>query len=669
MSNDSDWETIGAVAAEASASGDGDWVTIEDSYGPIRAGLQGPTFGWSDDIYGTYRGFTDDDLIARAKAKGVSPTELGREEEYNKLRAYQDKHPGKALGEEVLASFATPVIGQIAGIPRWMNILNRTNKLIRDNPIAAATGLGGVAGAGHSEPGGENIGRDALISAGFGGAIQTGMKAAGAAAPVVGEYFSAAVAPKAWAKHTGGRRGRNAVRQALINDGVTDIDAHIEALINSKKPLTLADKNPNTLGLADVTKNHPGPGRTKMTEHLNQRDKTSLSRLNADVDEVVGKGSYYDTMQSMIASRKGRANEHYTKAYSQQIPVSDNLVGILRTPAGKKALKDSYELAGNERMKLPKVKFTEDGKLVTEQGGRIVAIDTRHLDFIKKSLDNDIGKMLNPVSGESGSSNTRAIIELKNQLTDLMDDVNPDYKTARNIFAGDKSIENAMESGRKILSEEFPEHVRDLVKVMSESEKTAYRMGAMSAIRDKFGGFVEGATVTNMAGNKTYNLLKNNNGVRSIRETFPKGKSGTKQFNSFIRKLSDEMDMKRTHSRVMAGSQTAERLANEANLLPTIQPKPLAQMLENFNPGWRQGAKDIEMSEIARALTTDALDPTGLRALGKQLGKSESNTWMDPMGKLLKPGSVGLSANTAGMLAPSMLAPSASQGLLGLIRK
>ena len=637
---------------------------IEDPYGPIRAGLQGPTFGWSDDIYGTYRGVTDDELIARAKAKGVSPTELGREEEYNKLRAYQDKHPGKALGEEVMASFATPVIGQIAGIPRWMNIINRANKLARSNPVATATGVGGVAGAGHSEPGGENIVRDTLTSAGLGGALQTGMKVLGAAAPVAGEYLSAAVAPKAWAKHTGGRRGRNAFRQALTNDGVTDINAHIEALIKSKKPLTLADKNSNVRGLAGVTKKHPGPGRTAITEHLDQRDKMSLSRLNADVDEVAGKGSYYDTMQSMIASRKGRANEHYTKAYEQQIPVNDELVSILRTPAGKKALKDSYKLAGNERMNLPKVRFTDDGKLVTEQGGRIVAIDTRHLDFIKKSLDNDIGKMLNHASGKSGSSNTRAVIELKNKLLDIMDEVNPNYKTARNIFAGDKSIENAMESGRKILSEEFPEHVRDLVKVMSESEKTAYRMGAMSEIRDKFGGFVEGATVTNMAGNKAYNLLKNNRGVRSIRETFPEGAPGDKQFNSFMKKLGDEMDMKRTHSYVTAGSQTAENLANEANLLPNIQPKPLAQFVENLNPGWRQGAKNAEMSEIARMLTTDALDPAGLRALAKQLGKSESNTWMDPMGRLLKPGSVGLSANTAGMMAPS-----ASQGLLDLIRK
>ncbi len=637
---------------------------IEDPYGPIRTGLQGPTLGFSDDIYGTYRGFTDDELIARAKAKGVSPTELGREEEYNKLRAYQDKYPGKALGEEALASFATPAIGQIAGIPRWMNILNRTNKLIRDNPVASATGLAGVAGAGHSEPGGENIVQDTLTSAGLGGALQTGMKVVGAAAPVAGEYLSAAIAPKAWAKHTGGRRGRNAVRQSLNNDGVADISAHIEDLIRSKKPLTLADKNPNTLGLVDVTKNHPGPGRTAITEHLDQRDKMSLSRLNADVDEVAGKGSYYDTMQSMIASRKGRANEHYTRAYEQQIPVNDELVSILRTPAGKKALKDSYKLAGNERMNLPRVRFTDDGKLVTEQGGRIVAIDTRHLDFIKKSLDHDIGKKLGFASGESGSSNTRAVIELKNKLLDIMDEVNPNYKTARNIFAGDKSIENAMESGRTILSEEFPEHVRDMVKVMSESEKTAYRMGAMSAIRDKFGGFVEGATVTNMAGNKAYNLLKNNKGVQSIRETFPSGDPGTKQFNSFMKKLGDEMDMKRTHSRVMAGSQTAERLANEANLLPNIQPKPLAQFLENLNPGWRQGAKNNEMSEIARMLTTDALDPAGLRALGKQLGGAESNTWMDPMGRLLKPGSVGLSANTAGMMAPS-----ASQGLLDLINR
>jgi len=634
---------------------------IEDSYGPIRAGLQGPTFGWSDDIYGTYRGFTDDDLIARAKAKGVSPTELGREEEYNKLRAYQDKHPGKALGEEVLASFATPVIGQIAGIPRWMDIVNRANKLARSNPVATATALGGVAGAGHSEPGGENIVPDTLTSAGLGGALQTGMKVLGAGAPIAGEYLSAAIAPKAWSKHTGGRRGRNAVRQALINDGVLDVNAHIEDLILSKKPLTLADKNSNVRGLAGVTKKHPGAGRTAITEHLDQRDKLSLNRLNSDVDDVVGKESYYDTMQSMIASRKGRANEHYTKAYQQQIPVNDELVNILRTPAGKKALKDSYKLAGNERMNLPKVKFTEDGKLVTEQGGRIVAIDTRHLDFIKKSLDNDIGKMLNHASGESGSSNTRAIINLKNQLIDLMDEVNPEYKTARNIFAGDKSIENAMESGRKILSEEFPEHVRDLVKVMSESEKTAYRMGAMSAIRDKFGGFADGATVTNMAGNKAYNLLKNNKGVRSIRETFPKGRAGTKQFNDFIKRISDEMDMKRTHSYVTAGSQTAENIANKDNLLSEVQPKPLAQFFENLNPGWRKDAKNIEMSEIARMLTTDALDPAGLRALGKQLSKPESNTWIDPMGGLLQPGSVGLSANTAGMMGPAV----SQEGLLG----
>jgi hypothetical protein len=125
------------------------------------------------------------------------------------------------------------------------------------------------------------------------------------------------------------------------------------------------------------------------------------------------------------------------------------------------------------------------------------------------------------------------------------------------------------------------------------------------------------------------------------------------------------MEMKRTNATVMGGSPTASRIANERNLLDTVQPSWLSQFRENVNPGWRQGAKDIEMSEIAKLLTTDPMglnpanlgklipNPKALRDVGKTLMGVEGGTWMDPVGRALKPLGVGAAGNLSGGLLPT----------------
>ncbi len=664
--DEGEWETVNSPAAFVP----GDYSMGDDDYGPWRARIQGATFGLGDDIYGTVRGlFADDAMEAEAKEQGLSATQLGRLQEHQKILAFQKKYPMKALGEEVLGSVAMPGIGQAALAYKWLPKLmtpavKTLDTAIRANPVAATTVIGGLSGAGHSAPGGENLVADTATGAAVGLGSGGVLKLIGAGLPIAGEFASSLVAPSKMAKSTGGRHGRNAVRAALKNDDVTDINQRIEAMIRSGKPVTLADTNPNTLGLLDTMKNHPGPARNKVTQYLNTRDKMGLNRLNKDVDSVVGGGSFYKTMKALTNKRKQQANVHYAKAYEKQIPVSEELVSILKTPAGQDALAKSYKLAGNELIDLPKIKFS-NGRLETEAGDIVTGIDTRMLDFIKKSLDDEIGAMLNHASGQSGSSLVRGVIDRKNQLIKLMDDANPDYKTARNLFAGDKAVTDAMENGRKILHDEFPEHIADMVKAMSESEKVAYRMGAMSAVRDGFGGAVEGATATNMAGNKAYNFLKNNKGVRSLRHTFPGTKSGSKQYREFLKNLGDEMEMKRTNATVMGGSPTASRIANERNLLDTVQPSWLSQFRENVNPGWRQGAKDVEMSEIAKLLTTDPMglnpanlgklipNPKALRDVGKTLMGVEGGTWMDPVGRALKPLGVGAAGNLSGGLLPT----------------
>lgn len=140
---------------------------------------------------------------------------------------------------------------------------------------------------------------------------------------------------------------------------------------------------------------------------------------------------------------------------------------------------------------LPDLFEMVDGEMV--HNGKIP--DMKAWQIIKEGIDGIIGDETSDFG--KVSSKGVAYLKLKHQMLDILDDdaVNPAYKNARKVYSGYASMENAMKKGSRILRDDDYLTKKAFDK-MSDSDKDAYLMGAMNAIRDKVELVSENADVT-----------------------------------------------------------------------------------------------------------------------------------------------------------------------------
>jgi len=99
---------------------------------------------------------------------------------------------------------------------------------------------------------------------------------------------------------------------------------------------------------------------------------------------------------------------------------------------------------------------------------------TRNVDMLKRGLDSLIDKETDTFG--KTSSKGRALEIFKKQLLDRMDELNPDYAKARNIYAGDFATQKAQELGKKF-DKMQPEEISIKMKGFTTSEKDGFRIG------------------------------------------------------------------------------------------------------------------------------------------------------------------------------------------------
>jgi hypothetical protein len=92
------------------------------------------------------------------------------------------------------------------------------------------------------------------------------------------------------------------------------------------------------------------------------------------------------------------------------------------------------------------------------------------------------------VKDNLGKNNARVVQGMRNQFLEIVDKANPKYAEARNAWAGPSEYLNAIEEGRNILSTKVSgEQLAAGLEGMTEAQREAYRIGAVSAIVSKMG--------------------------------------------------------------------------------------------------------------------------------------------------------------------------------------
>jgi len=184
------------------------------------------------------------------------------------------------------------------------------------------------------------------------------------------------------------------------------------------------------------------------------------------------------------------------------------------------------------------------------------------IDQTKHILDDQIGTAI-----RAGKKNkVRNLTRLKNLLIEEADKQIPAYAEARNIFAGEAAIKDAGDIGREFFKLDRSDLVQ-LVKSMTQQEKTAYILGAKEALFNRI-------DKTAMNRNQVMAMFGKNGDIYKLRTLF----ADDTQFNRFFDALKRETDFWMTRKAALDNSTTARQLNEFSQELS--QPGAIKRMMQ-----------------------------------------------------------------------------------------
>jgi hypothetical protein len=488
----------------------------------LSSALSGATLGWRDEIENMVarRGLTGRHpqipgipVPVGAESLNLTPEEVEAaavpvEQKYAQEQArYEKAHPVLSTGAEIAGGFATGGVGA-----------QKTAMLEGGKRLAAMAagggGYGALAGAGYAEEGEKTEG------AMRGGTIGLGL---GLALPFAQEAVSRAVR-RALGKAPIDAADRK-ILKAIIDDDMTPQGLKDE-LLNMGQGATMADAGGYNL-VKEVTaaKGLSGPAAHKSEQFLIDRARGEYKRIMSTFKKLMGpKGEYFKTVEKLEKTRKLTAKPLYEKAYRRQIEITPELQEIMKRPNVVSALKKSLTKAKNEGITLdPDI------------------IDTRRLDYTKRALDDMIA------ASKPGSDAQRVLVSTKNKILSIIDPQNTDYAKARAVWSDSRSLQDAADAGSMFMNGKSDMVAADIAK-MSEAEREFFRIGAIRAVKNWAG--------TTRFKNSVADRFDAPGVYERLQAVFP-NKTALNQFYKLIGK---EQRFTQVKNKVLAGSQTAEKL-------------------------------------------------------------------------------------------------------------
>lgn len=632
----------------------------------VGSALQGLSLNLSDEGIGWLRSFFSDVpeqtagmLRQLPQPIEISPQQAGAAIERLGLEQYREQYPVRAFASELGGAAIPAIVSRGRTAPE--SILLATGK---------ATGGGFVSGFGAGEGGLGERAKEGLAGGVMSGVATPVMQLGGR---VVGKTYRSVVDGMfASPKRMGQDAARDAIRTALESD-VGSIDQALKIVLDkSGKPYTLADIGPNTRAYLDAANVLPGPGKKAAKDFLEQRDKGIAARLTSDIQEAFGSNaSFFDEFNALKVARADLGKKLYERALSKQIPVTTELTALLKRPSLEDAYNRGINIARERGMPTPKTRI-ENGRLITDQG-EVKAIDTEFLHILKMGLDDVVFTGKSPTSG-IGSTALNSVKDTRAKFLNFIDRNNPAYKRARDYWAGETSAMDAMQMGRTFSRADEDVLAADLRK-MSASEKEAFRIGAMQNVMDLAGGAQVGETVLGAVGNPARDLIKNPRRVRLLRLTFPDTSGGQKQFDRFIKNLTDETEMRLTSAQVLRGSQTAERTTavgalRERAVKEIPADASLASVITNALRRDLRGVEQQQLEATANEVVRILLerDPQKLQQIASQL---QGNNVIDVFRKVAPELLPSIGRAVIGPYAISSMAggqaPAVQQAISGLL--
>ena len=205
-----------------------------------------------------------------------------------------------------------------------------------------------------------------------------------------------------------------------------------------------------------------------ITDALEGRSFKAVERVSNQLSKDVSPtGSYFGSLDDLAKARSEIAAPLYKKAFDKgtALDVEKN------RELFEKIAPDIAD--ARKKFRIPNVSEIKDPTSTKGIADNSIVM----LDAAKKSLDDKIGKAIR--QGERQEA--RALQQIKSELVNKLDEINPDYKKARQVFSDFSSIQNAQEQGLQF-SKLRPEQITKTLKDMSVAEKDAFRIGVRESL-------------------------------------------------------------------------------------------------------------------------------------------------------------------------------------------
>ena len=569
--------------------------------------IQGASFGFSDELLGMLPRPGLKPLVRGLQEVGVpdaDPRSVATEMERRTMDQYREENPVSALALEAGGGLVYgPLGGARAGLART---------------AAIGAGSGGLSGLGTAEGDLSERIPEAAVGATVGAVASPGLDLA--ARGVQNLYRSLFLTGSR--KRAGKEQARAQVAQAIRAEGLEPDEAVAMMAQQEGVPVTLADLGTNTQALIDATSVLPGPGATTARNYLRRRREGRYTRLGTIMQDSFGqRANFYNDFQALKAGRESAAGPLYKRAYRQNVEVGEELNDLFRRPTVQEAVNRGLRIAADKGQlegPVAGLRLNDAGDLVNANGERVDQVNARFLHIVKMGLD-DVAFPKIPQQG-IGAEQINTARAVRRQFLELFDNEVPEYARARALYSTDSRIMDSMQLGRDVTARTDTDELAAIVKDMSPSEKEAFSLGVLQNIEDQAARSVEGA-------NTAYNVYKTPQKRRILRLAFPEGEQGQKQYDQFIGALETEARMATTESRVLGGSQTAERseamrMLREGADVPALSSMDPSQIVMQLFREEGQQASEAQLrsatAEMARLLTEE--DPAALTRIARDLG-------------------------------------------------
>jgi hypothetical protein len=417
--------------------------------------------------------------------------ERGRKAALEEQNAAEEQHPYAYIAGQLGGAVLGPAFGAMGGASAAARILRG----------AAGGGVAGtIGGAGETVSRGDTSAGGIATGAAKGGAAGAIAGGAGAgAAELIGRGVGAVrnmIRGKQAPEDVATGRVAGALSEDYRNQGAPFTPEEIRVARDAGVPLTNADLGgEQARKLVRSASNTSPEARHAMAESFIGRFETRNPRVGNFIRTITGtnRGSAgEDLIRLQDAARKAN-KPAYARAYAKGSrgiwsPELERLAGAEAVAnAARGAGRNANDVAIAEGVGAfnPKVTVKNGLVQVSRKGGVPTHPDLQFWDYVQREMRDAAEKAKGPLGKETNRS--RTIENLRRQLNAELDKQVPEFKAARQGAAGFFGAEDALDAGRKFVTQEFSDvtGVRRALAKMSRPERALFARGFASQLADK----------------------------------------------------------------------------------------------------------------------------------------------------------------------------------------